>query len=172
MSKLCVFGIGSPFGDDNLGFEVVKQLQQDADLKSLKPEKLHIQYLDRPGMHLLALMRNVNVVFLIDAVMTGASVGTLHRLENEEIHSAQSSFSTHSLGIAEVMSMGQALNDLPEKVVLFGIEIQEASCQFRLSKSVIKAINKLVTRIKTEILASVIVSPDESEARPSGRGAL
>lgn len=153
MNELHVLGIGSPFGDDQLGWDVVKLLQQQPTLSGINPQQLHLEYYDRPGMHLLKLMVPAQTVFLIDAVKTNAAIGTLHCFQNEEIENISGTLSTHDFGIAEVMQMGKALQLLPQKVVLYGVEIGDSSCQFTLSKPIKQAIKRLSTRIEKDILS-------------------
>ena len=153
MNELRILGIGSPFGDDQLGWEVIKILQQRPALSHFTPEKLHIACCDRPGMHLLELMRQTKTVFLIDAVKTGAAIGTLHCFQNEEIESVSDSLSTHALGVAEAMKMGAILHTLPKTVILYGIEIRDIQFQFALSEPIQQAIKALSRRVESDILA-------------------
>jgi hydrogenase maturation protease len=153
MNKLHVLGIGSPFGDDHLGWDVVKRLQQQPSLVHFSPRQLHLEYCDRPGMHLLELMRAAPTIFLIDAVKTGASIGTLHRLQNEDIETLSDTLSTHALGVAEAMKMGAALQLLPENVVLYGIEIGDVHGQLTLTAPIKRAIKTLTAQIERDILS-------------------
>ena len=153
MTKLHVLGIGSPFGDDQLGWEVVKLLQQKPTLHCFGPDQLHIDHYDRPGMHLLELMKPAQTVFLIDAIKTGAIIGTIHRFQNEEIEGIGDRLSTHDLGISAAMKIGAILQVLPPKVVLYGIEISDAPFQFALSEPIKQAIKALSVRVESEILS-------------------
>ena len=155
MTELRVFGIGSPFGDDKLGWDVIKRLQQSTTLYPYIPYRLELMCCDRPGMHLLELMRGAQSVFIIDAIKSGNKIGTIHRLENEEIKDMSHHFSTHALGVAEAMTMGSILKELPEQVVLYGVEIGEVECQFSFSKPIMHAIEALATRLEKIILGSL-----------------
>ena len=155
MRTLSVLGIGSPFGDDQLGWEVVKLLQQQERLHHFIPHQLHLTCCDRPGMYLLELMRNATDVFLIDAVKTGAAIGTLHCFKNEDIEDLGHALSTHGLGIAEAMRIGAALHELPEHVTLYGVEIAEVQLQFALSAPITAAIAALSVRLEADILSKL-----------------
>ena len=152
MSQLRVFGIGSPFGDDQLGWEVVKLLEQCLDLKPFIPDRLQLICCDRPGTHLLELMRDASIVFLIDAVKTGGVCGSLHHFKNQEIEAISNPLSSHAIGVAEVMKMGRALDELPSSVILYGIEIGDIYYQSNLSEPIIKAVKILSKQIKDDIL--------------------
>lgn len=153
MSELHVLGIGSPFGDDQLGLQVVNLLQQQPTLSGMNPQQLHLEYCDRPGMHLLELMKPAQTVFLIDAIKTGATIGKIHCFQNAEIENIADSLSTHALGVAAAMKMGNVLQLLPQKVVLYGIEIDNVQCQFTLSEPIEQAIKLLAVRIENDILS-------------------
>lgn len=159
MSKLHVLGIGSPFGDDQLGWEVVKLLQQKPALYCFSLDQLHITCCDRPGMHLLELMKPAQTVFLIDAIKTGAMIGTVHRFQNEEIEGVGDPLSTHDLGISAAMKMGATLQVLPPKVVLYGIEVGDVQFQFALSEPIKQAVKALSVRVESEILSILSVPP-------------
>jgi len=153
MTALCVIGIGSPFGDDQLGWEVVKLLTQRPALQPFIPNQVQLLYCDRPGMHLLEMMRGAQSVFLIDAVKTGASIGTIHHFRNEDITAINDTLSTHGLGVAAAIKMGATLNILPDNVILFGIEIGDVQLKFSHSEAITEAINALAEMIEDEIIA-------------------
>ena len=152
MIALRILGIGSPFGDDQLGWEVIKLLQQKTSLHPLIPNQLQLNYYDRPGLYLLELMQDAHCVFLIDAIKTGAKIGTIHCFENQAIEQIKTTLSSHSLGVASAMLMGRALQTLPNHVILYGIEIDEVLSEFNLSTPIINAIQALSTRIEQDIL--------------------
>ncbi len=152
MRELRVLGIGSPFGDDQLGWEVVKLLQKCIDLNQFASNQLQLICCDRPGMYLLELMRDANAVFLIDAIKTGAACGTVHRFKNQEIEAISNPLSSHTLGVAEAMKMGRALDELPPNVILYGIEIDDIHHQSSLSEPLIKTVKVLSKQIKDDIL--------------------
>ena len=151
MSELRVLGIGSPFGDDQLGWEVVKLLRKCIDLNQFSSDQLQLICCDRPGMYLLELMRNANTVFLIDAIKTGTACGTLHRFKNQEIETISNPLSSHTLGVAEAIKMGRALDELPPNVILYGIEIGDIYYQSSLAEPIMKAVKVLSKQIKDDI---------------------
>ncbi len=157
MTDLRVFGIGSPFGDDQLGWAVINKLQQQASLHHYSPHRLQMACCDRPGMHLLELMRHAKTVFLIDAVKAGTTIGTLHCFTNDAIENRGNTLSTHGLGIAEAMTMGAALGELPEHVILYGIDIGDIHDvdidQVALSETITQAVKALSVRIENDILS-------------------
>ena len=153
MSTLRVLGIGSPFGDDQLGWMVIQLLQKRPALAGFLPDQLQLIGCDRPGMHLIELMRHAQTVFLIDAVKTGSPTGTLHRFQNEEMEAIGNALSTHAFSIAEAMKIGAILKALPPTVILYGIEIGDVQLEFTLSETIMQAIHTLSVDIERDILA-------------------
>lgn len=147
MNAMHVLGIGSPFGDDQAGWQVVTQLQQHKKIIALPPDLFHLECCDRPGLHLLDLLKNASTVILVDAVKTGSSVGTLHQFRNEAIEQVYAALSTHSIGIGFALKLGRELNILPKNIVLYGIEIGEIQLENNLSSPVQAAITQLVDNL-------------------------
>jgi len=63
-------------------------------------------------------------VILIDAAITGAAPGTITTWDARHTPLPQDCFpcSTHALGVAEVVELARALNGLPSKLTIYGIE--------------------------------------------------
>jgi hydrogenase maturation protease len=58
---------------------------------------------------------------IVDAVRSGAEPGTLHRLTRLDQLPAASPASSHGLGLAEALALGERLGQLPPWVVI-GVE--------------------------------------------------
>ena len=152
MTPIHVFGIGSPFGDDQAGWKVVDILLQKNTLKKFIPRFLHVETLDRPGMSLLAHFNENSIVILIDAMKSGSVVGSLYRYENPQLTVPDGLLSTHGMGVLQALQVGLALNKLPQQVILYGVEIDEIKLASSLSKPVEKAIVNLADQITDELL--------------------
>ena len=154
MSSIRVFGIGSSFGDDQIGWETINLLKKQEVIKNISSDTLSLSCCNHP-QELLDLMRGAEVVFLIDAIKSNNQVGTIHRLENEEIYAVDHQLSTHGLGLAHILQLGKVLNDLPKRVILYGIEIGNTE-GFSISDELLKtAKSKLVDEIVKELLVVV-----------------
>jgi hydrogenase maturation protease len=144
-----IIGIGSPFGEDQAGWKVIEMLQQTLSSQS----KIEIVSYDRPGIHLLSYIQNLECVYLIDAVKSGAVAGTIHRFENETINECHTLLSTHDFGVVQTLKMGQALNMLPKKIILYGIEINPAQNDGFISEVTQQAIQLVSEKITHELTA-------------------
>ncbi len=152
MTELRVLGIGSPFAGDQLGWEVVKQLQKNRQLNALPKSRLDLSCHDRPGFRLIELLQGAKTVFIIDAVQSGAPVATLHRFQNEAIEQLKSPTSSHAMGIAEGLQMAKALGCLTPDIRFYGIEVDEIQINFQLTDPLSKAITILATELAVDIL--------------------
>ena len=121
MKTTLVAGIGSPFGADQLGWQVIDALlkhpQTDAMLSHCQFSKL-----DRPGAGLIEMLQGYEQVILIDAVQAGKPRGTVIRLDAEQIGEQAAGLSSHDFGVAEAIALGRAMGDMPGEIVLFGLD--------------------------------------------------
>ena len=152
MSELLVLGIGSPFGDDRLGWDVISLLQQRPRLLPYMPNTLSLQCCDRPGLRLLELIRNAKQVFLVDALKTNTTPGKVHRLCNDEITAQCNSLSSHEIGVAQALQLGKVLQQLPSEISLFAIAIKGDNLTFECSVTIDHAIKQLADQLEVEIL--------------------
>jgi sulfhydrogenase subunit alpha len=118
--SILVIGIGSPFGNDSLGWDVVVQLQKDEALS--QHPKLRFLCLDRPGINLLDVIQPEEKVILVDAVSGTQAKGSLVRLSGRDIMGLEDRLSTHDIGIAGTLQLGEALQQLPNNLVLLGLD--------------------------------------------------
>lgn len=149
---LKVLGIGSPFGDDRVGWAVVEMLQKKPELMPYIPEQLYLEKIDQPCISLLDSVRKTRTVILIDAIKSGSPLGTIHQYENPQFEDKFSLFSTHGMGINQVLQLGAILNNLPEEIFLYGIEIDQINYEEVISRSVYKAAESLAEIIALKIL--------------------
>jgi hydrogenase maturation protease len=141
-----IFGIGSPFGDDRIGWLAAEALQGRFD-----PAQVSVSSHDRPGAGLINLMRGARLAVLVDAVQCGAPAGSLHRLEGKAIRQAVARYtSTHGFGIAEALELAERLHDAPDKVVLWGVE-GATSVSIEMSLALQNALPGLLAAVMGEI---------------------
>ncbi len=122
-NKVAVIGIGSPFGEDQLGWQVVRYLRKRSEHKG----KSHVKFLveDRPGLALLEKMKGYHQVVLVDAVLSEkGEEGAVHHIDQQQLISlSQNSLSSHAAGVAEAVALGAILNELPEQLDLVGVDV-------------------------------------------------
>jgi hydrogenase maturation protease len=90
---------------------------------------------------------------LVDAIRSGAPVGTIHRVDASE-HPLPAppwgSSSTHAIGVAEAIELARALGRLPAQVIVYGIEGSHFDAGVGLSKEVQAAIGELARVVARE----------------------
>jgi hydrogenase maturation protease len=145
-----VLGVGSPFGDDRLGWVAVETLRRLPWLVSLPAGVLEMEVCDRPGAALLSEWRAAQHVLLVDAVRSGAAPGTLVRLQGRELP-GMATFSTHDFGVAAAVALARALGEDLSQLLLLGIEAGPACQGEQLSPAVAAAVPRLVEWAEHEI---------------------
>lgn len=143
-----VLGIGSPFGEDQVGWRVAEALKTPLSIY----QHVIIECHDRPGVRLIELMSEASTVFIIDAVKSNSEVGTIHRFDITEIFESEHRFSTHDIGVFQALQLASALHSLPENIIVYGIEIDTIEFGSNLSEPISDAIEQVVTQLKNEIV--------------------
>jgi hydrogenase maturation protease len=117
-TPVTIVGLGSPFGDDRIGWCVA-----DALARQLPAAAARIVKLDRPATGLLDEIAGRRRALLVDAAVDGASPGTLHSLPLEALSAADTAASSHALGVAEALALGWSLGVLPTELRLYLVSI-------------------------------------------------
>lgn len=140
-----VIGAGNELRrDDGAGLAAVQRLRS-AGLEVLEA-----------GCDLALLVRlweGRDRVIIVDAVRTGAAVGTLHRFDARvgPLPAVFARGSTHSFGVAEAVELARVLGRLPASLVLYGIEGGDFSPGEGLSPEVEQAVDTAAARIAHEV---------------------
>lgn len=150
MTPTRVIGLGSPSGDDRIGWLAVRRLRRAAGPQP--PHGLDFIVLDRPGTRLLEAMRGADAVVLADAVRSGAAPGTLHRLDAAALMRSRQALSSHDLGVAAAVALAEALGELPAALVLIGIEIGDGGTSRRLGTAVARQLPAMVDALRAELV--------------------
>jgi len=116
---LRIIGVGSPFGEDTLGFQAIELLRRET---GLFPPDTELLALDRPGSTLIPLLENAHTVVIIDAMQSGQPAGTVQRLELADLIREKNMPSSHNLGVAETLALAKVLSVMPEKLLVYGVE--------------------------------------------------
>lgn len=141
-----VFGLGSPGGDDRLGWILLDVLREPP-----APEAdCELVALDLPGPELLARWNAGDQVLIVDAVLSGAPPGTLHRFDGAAglPWPGRLPWSSHGLGLAEVWALAEVLGRQPATWAVRGIEADPAHAGPGLSKAVAAALPDLVGDVR------------------------
>lgn len=112
-----IIGIGNPDrGDDAAGVLAARRVHRGRV----------IEWADCSA--LLDLWEDASDVIVIDAMRSGRPPGTIQRFDAwSERLPAGGFVSTHAMGVAETVEMARALDRLPDRLVVYGIEASDVT---------------------------------------------
>jgi len=140
-----ILGVGSPFGDDRLAWVAVDSIRASAWYRSRAQGAVFAESFDRPGPALLAAMDGAAHAVLIDAIQSGEPPGTLQLVELEQLAWRADTFASgHTLGVAETLLLGKALELLPPRLTLIAVEVGRVGGGDSLSDEVRAALPALL----------------------------
>ena len=121
-TQVKVIGIGSPFGEDRLGWQVIEKLRREF-VTADRP--VSFLALDRPGPALIEHMKDARGIVLIDALSNTGQPGRIQRLSLADIEELESNrLSTHAIGLADTLKLARALG-IETRLMLIGMELPE-----------------------------------------------
>lgn len=152
-----VIGVGNPWrGDDGIGHAVVHALQDTPGLTTATTSGEPAELMD--------LWRGYEHVILVDAIVTGAAPGTLHRLDAREPLPRGARYSSHGIGLAEAVELARSLGELPDTLIVHGIEPACLEDGAGLSPEIQAAVGPAIIRISDD-LPAMAQGPASSEPR-------
>lgn len=125
-----VIGVGNPFrGDDGVGHRVVDlfsqhQRSESRDSGQVPGRPFELGWSDGEPTRLIEAWHGVDVCVVVDAMVTGAPPGTVRVFDGfVDDLPARSPTSSHGSGVAEAVALGEALDDLPGRLIVVGVEV-------------------------------------------------
>jgi len=146
-----VIGIGNEFrSDDAAGLIAARKL------KEIRYEDVDIEESAGDGAGLIDMWTGRKNVILIDAVLSGAAPGTVHRLElsSRLLPAEFFKFSTHLFSIPQAIYLSASLGTLPDKLIILGIEGKSFEAGETVSGEAASAINNIEKLVLSEIKKS------------------
>jgi hydrogenase maturation protease len=154
-----VVGIGNPWAsDDGVGQEVVRRLEALAEAQSRDGGQAPATFSTtaQPDVALLDALENCDTAIIVDAVSSGAGPGTVHRrlwepgtLDGRGVERT----SSHGFGVRELLDLALALDQLPERVILWGIETGSREPGQGLSAEVAAVVPAVVKELWDELMS-------------------
>jgi hydrogenase maturation protease len=146
--RTLVIGIGHPDrGDDAAGRMVATRLRDRA------PEGVRIVETDGEAGKLLDLFSEADDVIVVDAGLSGARPGTIHRLDAVAAPLPRPMFamSSHAIGLVESIELARTLGSLPRRCVVYAIEAERFDLGAGLSPAVAAAVDAACARVLDEL---------------------
>lgn len=147
LQNALIIGVGNEYrSDDAAGLVVARRLRRRAGKSFCVIEQ------SGEGASLIESWRGARSVIVIDAVMSGAAPGTIHRFEanTQPLPHNFFRYSTHAFGLAEAIELARALGELPPRFIVFGIEAADFTAGLGLSAAVDEAAQRLEEQISAE----------------------
>jgi hydrogenase maturation protease len=134
-----VLGLGNVLlGDDGVGPTLLREVQ------GLYSGVSDVECVDggTQGLALLGYLGGRQALIILDAFAGGGTPGDVSVLEGPEVTSyrARRSTTAHEGNAAELLAIAQLLNELPEQVVLIGVEPERVHTEHGLSQRVAGAL--------------------------------
>ena len=144
-----IIGVGNEFrGDDGIGLFVCRELKQRL------PDEICIIEAPREGTKLIQLWQDTPAVIVVDAVNSGSNPGKIFRFDaTHEPLDVERYFgcSSHGIGLAETIELARSLDQLPERLIIFGIEGKDFEQHESLSKDVMPSVARVASEIVKEL---------------------
>lgn len=145
---LLILGIGNRYRSD----DAVGPLVADRLAALGLPVREH----SGEGAGLIEAWSGAGSVIVVDATQSGATPGTIHRLDAtaQPLPTAFFRYSTHRFGLAEAVETARALDRLPERLVVYGVEGRQFGFGEALAPEIAEAVDEVVRRILQEVGAA------------------
>jgi hydrogenase maturation protease len=143
-TRIGVIGIGNRYRrDDAAGLEVASRLSRSARASTRIVES------EGEPTGLISEWDGLDHALVIDAVRSSAPAGTVHRFEAAEAPLPATVFgvSTHAMGMVEAVELARALDRLPRRLTVYGIEGRDFGAGVGLSPGVERAVVALVKEL-------------------------
>jgi hydrogenase maturation protease len=161
MNGALVIGVGNPVrGDDGIGAEVVRRIE------ALGLSGVEGMVACGEGTELMGAWQGRGRVYIVDAVRANGAPGAVHRIDTAtwRVPGGYFRYSSHAFGLAEAVELARVLGELPESLVIYGVEGESYSAGAPLSPAVAAGVDEVVARLHAELLA-----PDgEAQGRETG----
>ena len=150
MTKTLVLGLGNlVHSDDGLGVHAIQALMKDSRV----PPDAVLMDGGTQGLNLLPHIAAFRRLLVIDALDVGEAPGTLLRLEGKALQNLPGKASVHQLGFADLMVALELLGELPEEIVLYGVQPQSTEWSTELTSPLREALGPLLDAVIEQLKA-------------------
>lgn len=140
-----ILGVGNPLcGDDGAGPKLIGLLSE-RDL----PPAVYLQDAGLPGWEMPTWLEGWDSVFLVDAIEMGLNAGEWRSFHPEQVKYwlEDDTLSLHQPDLACGLALAEALDRLPQRLVIYGIQPAQTEPGKPLSRQVNASLNELADQI-------------------------
>lgn len=147
--KAIVLGVGNILlGDEGIGVRVVQRLSAEYAL----PEELEVVDGGTAGIDLLPYFKKNVPLIIVDALKTKKGPGEIMILRDAEVPAfIAQKLSPHQIGLPEVLATSHLIDEMPDKLVLIGIEPQTMETGIELSPLLESKVEALIEIVIEEL---------------------
>jgi hydrogenase maturation protease len=153
---MLVIGIGNDYAqDDAAGLLVTRKLKEEAR------DNITIIESEGDGASLIEAWKGTSSAIVVDAVRSGAEPGRIHRFDAHQKPLPAQPFrgSTHAFGLYEAVELARSLNELPQRLIVYGIEGQNFTAGIKVSGAITQAVAIVTRSVLEEIEVLRRLSP-------------
>lgn len=151
-SDILVIGVGNEYAqDDAAGLLVARKLKEEVR------DNIRIIESGGEGASLIEAWKGASSAIVIDAVRSGAEPGSIYRFDAHQKPLPVQPFrgSTHAFGLYEAIELARSLNQLPQRLIVYGVEGQN----FTAGTNVSGAITQAVAAVTRSVIEEIKVLP-------------
>ena len=148
LRKTLFIGVGNKYrSDDGVGLVVARKIHE-----KLIPS-VTVKEESGEGAALMEAWQGFQNVIIVDAVSSDAMPGTIFRIDanKETVPIKFFHYSTHAFSVAEAIELTRAMNVLPSKLVVYGIEGNNFVAGTTISLLVQETAHKIIEQLIKEI---------------------
>lgn len=172
LPRVVVIGVGNRYrGDDGVGHRVIDRLSEEvaeaqaqAGHPSRPPtgrlERTELCYSDGEASRLIDQWDGADLAIVVDAVATGSEAGRVHVLEaGVDDLPARTATSSHASGLGEAWALGEALDRLPGRLLVVGVEAESVHDGEGLTEPVYAALPTAHRLVRALIATATAAAP-------------
>jgi hydrogenase maturation protease len=149
--RAVVLGIGNIIlSDEGAGVRAVEALAREYELP---PE---VQVIDggTSGMEMIEDLSDLDLLVVLDVVLTGAAPGTLVRIAGPQVPVFfRSKLSPHQIGLPDVLASLELLGAIPAEIIVHGVEPVSLALGLEMTPPVAAAVPLLAERAAADLAA-------------------
>jgi hydrogenase maturation protease len=148
--QVTVLGVGNILlSDEGFGVKVVLKMIQNYQF----PENVCLVDGNVLGLSLLGTISESDYLIVVDAIKNNEEPGTIYRIDAEDIPKRiRAKNSLHQVDFLEALTLCQALDSVPETVVIFGVEPRDIeTVQDKLTPEIKTQINPVIDMVLAEL---------------------
>jgi hydrogenase maturation protease len=148
MTPLCIFGVGSPFGDDQAGWRVIDRLRNLVDVRELTARIVTIQ---TPSDIPVLLDAGADLI-VVDACQGSGSVGEIQRFAWPDSRIMKlRHVSGHGMGLDDALHLAAVIGNAPATCEIWCVEGSDFEPGHTISAGVAEACEQIAKELTNKI---------------------